>query len=129
VVMVNPRDTSRECPGCGHISKRNRPKRDEFRCERCGLSGPADTIAARNISGRAAVMRPDAARAWSPAMRRDPQASLQGKVMTVSGIRPVSGVHFPSVLPTSADLAGEARCQGSARSEAEGREGRRPQRP
>jgi hypothetical protein len=31
-----------------------------------------------------------------------------------------------AVLPIGADLAGEARCQGSARSEAEGGEGRRP---
>ena len=61
LVLVDPRNTSRECPECGHISKRNRPRRDDFRCERCGLAGPADHIAARNISGRAAVMQPDAA--------------------------------------------------------------------
>ena len=62
VVLVDPRNTSRECPECGHISKRNRPTRDVFCCQRCGLAGPADHIAARNISGRAAVMQPDAAR-------------------------------------------------------------------
>jgi putative transposase len=56
VTLVDPRNTSRECPECGHISKRN-----VFCCERCGLAGPADHIAARNISGRAAVMQPDAA--------------------------------------------------------------------
>ena len=61
LVLVDPRNTSRECPECGHISKRNRPRRDDFRCKRCGLAGPADHIAARNISGRAAVMQPDAA--------------------------------------------------------------------
>ena len=62
VVPVDPRDTSRECPECGHISKRNRPHRDVFRCERCGFAGPADHIAARNISGRAVVSLPHAAR-------------------------------------------------------------------
>lgn len=62
VVLVDPRNTSRECPGCGHISKRNRRTRDVFCCQRCGLAGPADHIAARNISGRAAVMQPHAAR-------------------------------------------------------------------
>jgi putative transposase len=61
VVLVDPRNTSRECPGCGHIDKANRPSRDRFACKRCGLAGPADIIAARNISGRAAVMQPDAA--------------------------------------------------------------------
>jgi IS605 OrfB family transposase len=61
-VLVDPRNTSRECPGCGHIDKANRPSRDVFACRRCGLAGPADHIAARNIAGRAAVMQPDAAR-------------------------------------------------------------------
>jgi IS605 OrfB family transposase len=62
VVLVDPRNTSRECPECGLIDKRNRPTRDTFCCRRCGLAGPADHIAARNIAGRAAVMQPDAAR-------------------------------------------------------------------
>lgn len=61
VALVDPRNTSRQCPGCGHISKRNRSDRDRFHCEQCGLAGPADYIAARNISGRAAVMLPNAA--------------------------------------------------------------------
>jgi IS605 OrfB family transposase len=62
VVLVDPRNTSRECPQCGHIDKRNRPARDVFCCRRCGLAGPADHIAARNIAGRAAVIQPHAAR-------------------------------------------------------------------
>lgn len=62
VVLVDPRNTSRECPECGQIDKANRPRRDWFACKRCGFAGPADHIAARNISGRAAVMQPDAAR-------------------------------------------------------------------
>ena len=61
VELVDPRNTSRECPECGHIDKANRPARDRFACKRCGLAGPADYIAARNISGRAAVMQPNAA--------------------------------------------------------------------
>jgi IS605 OrfB family transposase len=79
VVLVDPRNTSRECPECGHISKRNRLKRDVFRCQRCGLAGPADHIAARNISGRAAVMQPDAARRVAASTRRDPQAPSRMK--------------------------------------------------
>jgi IS605 OrfB family transposase len=61
VALVDPRNTSRECPQCGLIDRRNRPTRDAFCCRRCGLAGPADHIAARNIAGRAAVMQPDAA--------------------------------------------------------------------
>jgi putative transposase len=61
VALVDPRNTSRQCPGCQHISKRNRPTRDWFRCERCGFAGPADHIGAVNIAARAAVIRPHAA--------------------------------------------------------------------
>lgn len=61
VRFVDPRNTSRTCPECDHIDKRNRPTRDEFRCHRCGFAGPADHIAAGNISRRAAVVQPNAA--------------------------------------------------------------------
>lgn len=69
VALVDPRNTSRECPECSHVSKANRPTRDRFACKRCGLAGPADHIAARNIAGRAVVSLPNAARtvASSPA--------------------------------------------------------------
>jgi len=59
VAYVDPRNSSRECPRCGHIEKRNRPDRDRFRCVGCGLTGHADYIAALNIGSRAAVSRPD----------------------------------------------------------------------
>lgn len=58
LVFVDPRNTSRTCPSCGHISKANRLTRDEFRCESCGFAGPADHIAAMNIACRAVVNQP-----------------------------------------------------------------------
>jgi len=61
VVLVDPRNTSRECSRCGHIDKRNRPTRNKFRCISCTHAEGADTNAARNISRRAAVMQPHAA--------------------------------------------------------------------
>lgn len=61
VVLVDPRNTSRECSACGHIDKRNRPTRDDFRCTNCAHAEGADINAARNISRRAAVMQPNAA--------------------------------------------------------------------
>jgi IS605 OrfB family transposase len=59
VVYVDPRNSSRECPRCGHIEKRNRPDRDRFCCVGCNLTGHADYIAALNRGSRAAVSRPD----------------------------------------------------------------------
>ncbi len=59
VFFVDPRNTSRECPECGHISKSNRPSQAVFECVECGCAGHADSIAARNISSRAEVMLPN----------------------------------------------------------------------
>ena len=56
--LVNPENTSRECPECHTIDKRNRPSRDNFRCIQCGYIGEADHIAAINIRSRAAVNQP-----------------------------------------------------------------------
>ena len=58
VVLVDPRNTSRTCPSCGTVDRKNRLTRDEFRCVSCGLAGPADRIAATNIAARAGVDRP-----------------------------------------------------------------------
>jgi len=58
VVLVDPRNTSRTCPRCGTIDRKNRRTREEFRCVSCGLAGSADRIAATNIAARAGVDRP-----------------------------------------------------------------------
>jgi IS605 OrfB family transposase len=62
VVYVDPKNTSRTCPSCGHCAKENRPDQATFTCQRCGLAGLADLIAALNIRvrGWAAVSRPHA---------------------------------------------------------------------
>lgn len=61
VILVDPAYTSQTCPACGHVERGNRPTRSEFRCRSCGLAGPADTIAARNIRARALVNAPTVA--------------------------------------------------------------------
>jgi IS605 OrfB family transposase len=58
VVLVDPRNTSRTCPACGHCEKANRPSQSVFSCVNCRFSAPADVVAAGNISARAAVNRP-----------------------------------------------------------------------
>ncbi len=52
VIFVDPRETSRRCPVCGHISKNNR-KRSWFRCTQCGYQSDADRVGALNIAARA----------------------------------------------------------------------------
>lgn len=52
VVYVEPRNTSRTCPKCGLVDKRNRISQAVFRCVGCGLAGHAETFAATNIRER-----------------------------------------------------------------------------
>ena len=61
VIFVDPRNTSRECAECGHIAKGNRPNQSTFRCLACSHADNGDTNAARVISGRGAVIRPNVA--------------------------------------------------------------------
>ncbi|HEU5086123.1 MAG TPA: transposase [Roseiflexaceae bacterium] len=58
VHLVDPRNTSRTCPKCGHCAKENRKTQASFVCTSCGFAGPADVIAAGNIARRAAVNQP-----------------------------------------------------------------------
>ena len=49
VVFVDPKNTSRRCPICGHTAKENRLTQADFICVSCGYSGDADITAAVNI--------------------------------------------------------------------------------
>ena len=58
VLVVDPRDTSRRCSGCGHTERLNRVSQSEFRCRSCGHGENADLNAAENIRWRADVNQP-----------------------------------------------------------------------
>ena len=58
LVIIDPRNTSLQCSACGHIDKKNRPTRSDFRCVCCGHSENADLNAAKNIRNRAAIIPP-----------------------------------------------------------------------
>jgi IS605 OrfB family transposase len=62
IFLVNPRNTSRTCPVCGHVDTANRTNQSTFCCVRCGFAGLADHIAAVNIGRRAVVNPPIVAR-------------------------------------------------------------------
>jgi putative transposase len=82
-MLVDPAYTSQTCPNpdCRHTSRANRPARGLFRCQRCGLAGHADHIAAINtarkgVDGWGAINRPHATGLPSP--RRDRESKPRG---------------------------------------------------
>lgn len=58
IVFVDPRNTSRTCSECGHVSRFNRKSQSEFVCKHCGFSCHADLNGAINISKKATVNLP-----------------------------------------------------------------------
>jgi putative transposase len=60
VIAVDPRNTSRQCPACGHTSAENRPTQEKFHCVSCGHTAHADTVGATDVL-RAGLVRRDAA--------------------------------------------------------------------
>lgn len=61
LIPVDPRDTSRTCPHCGHVSGDNRLTQAEFVCVACGHTANADVNAAVNIAHRAGLVLREAA--------------------------------------------------------------------
>lgn len=59
VIGVDPRNTSRTCPECGHVAKENRPTQEKFHCQSCGHQAHADTVGALNVL-RAGLARREA---------------------------------------------------------------------
>jgi putative transposase len=49
LVAVPPRNTSRTCPCCGHVSADNRKTQAKFECVDCGFEKNADLVGAINV--------------------------------------------------------------------------------
>lgn len=49
LVAVPPKNTSRTCPACGHISADNRQTQSRFECVECGYENNADVVGAINV--------------------------------------------------------------------------------
>ena len=58
VILIDPRNTSRECSVCGYIDKKNRKSQAKFCCLSCGHSENADMNAAKVICKRGYVNSP-----------------------------------------------------------------------
>ncbi|MCX4625893.1 transposase [Streptomyces sp. NBC_01443] len=59
VIAVDPRNTSRTCPECGHVAAENRPTQEKFHCVSCGHIAHADMVGALNVL-RAGLVHRDA---------------------------------------------------------------------
>ncbi|MFC1433715.1 RNA-guided endonuclease InsQ/TnpB family protein [Streptacidiphilus sp. N1-3] len=59
VIAVDPRNTSRTCPACGHVAAESRTTRETFHCVACGHRAHADTVGAINVL-RAGLVRREA---------------------------------------------------------------------
>jgi putative transposase len=57
LLLVDPRNTSRTCSACQHVSVDNRTTQSAFVCTACGYASNADANAAKNILGRAGQAR------------------------------------------------------------------------
>lgn len=55
---IDPRNTSRECPECGHIAKANRKTQSQFQCVACGHKENADVVGAKGIRKKGRLNRP-----------------------------------------------------------------------
>ena len=56
LIAVPPQNTSRTCPGCGHVSADNRQTQARFACVKCGFEENADLVGAINVLRRGEAM-------------------------------------------------------------------------
>ncbi|MFI6694551.1 RNA-guided endonuclease InsQ/TnpB family protein [Streptomyces sp. NPDC050433] len=60
LIPVDPRNTSRTCPECGHVDGENRDG-EKFQCTACDHRDHADRVGAWNVALRAGLVLPDVA--------------------------------------------------------------------
>ena len=83
VVAVNPRNTSRTCPCCGHVPAENRQTQARFACVECGFEENADLVGAINIlaAGHAVLACGGMVQSGRPAKQEPAEATQQGFVL------------------------------------------------
>lgn len=80
VLAVPPRNTSRTCPCCGHVSAENRQTQAKFACVECGYENNADLVGAINVlaAGHAVLACGGMAQSGRPAKQEPAEATTQG---------------------------------------------------
>ena len=80
VLAVPPRNTSRTCPCCGHVSAENRQTQAKFACVECGYENNADLVGAINVlaAGHAVLACGGMVQSGRPAKQEPAEATTQG---------------------------------------------------
>lgn len=80
VLAVPPRNTSRTCPCCGHVSAENRQTQARFACVECGYENNADLVGAINVlaAGHAVLACGGMVQSGRPAKQEPAEATTQG---------------------------------------------------
>ena len=76
-VAVDPKNTSRTCPCCGHVSAGNRKTQALFACVRCGHEANADHVGALNVlaAGHAVIACGGMAQSGRPSKQEPAEAT------------------------------------------------------
>ena len=79
VLAVPPRNTSRTCPCCGHMSAENRQTQAKFACVDCGYEANADLVGAINVlaAGHAVLACGGMALSGRPAKQEPAEATTR----------------------------------------------------
>ncbi|WP_293232695.1 transposase [Paludibacterium sp.] len=80
LIAVPPRNTSRTCPCCGHVSADNRQTQAQFECVECGYENNADIVGAINVlrAGHSRLACADT----SPEVRASGQEPTEATIQT-----------------------------------------------
>jgi len=80
VLAIPPRNTSRTCPFCGHVSAENRQTQAQFVCVECGYENNADLVGAINVlaAGHAVLACGGMAQSGHPMKQEPAEATQQG---------------------------------------------------
>lgn len=102
VLAVPPRNTSRTCPCCGHVSAENRQTQAKFRCVECGYENNADVVGAINVLRRGEAMLSCEGQDMADAsVRRETAARIACRA---------SGAVMPPATGTHRSDSGVAQC-------------------
>jgi putative transposase len=113
LIAVDPRNTSRTCPECGHVDAQNRQTQAVFRCVACGHQAHADVVGAINILARGTAQQSVERSSVAPG----PRPKVEGQACSLSEAGTHRGDHGRLCLlwrGRNPPPLGRGGCQGEA---------------